>query len=114
MPTHTGSLQANNLLPPLAVPRREAIRLLGGSTKLVQRMLYWTANGRNPSDRWLEVLRPGGRRRHLLITRRSVEAAFARLIDGDCPPPLPCERRAAPSTEVSTACRQQKVAEAVE
>jgi hypothetical protein len=54
--------------------------------KLVQRWLYYD---------WVEVVRPGNRGREAVIDFASLKAAYARYRNGDHPPLLPSEARAA-------------------
>jgi hypothetical protein len=71
---------------PLALTKKQAVSALG-SSKLVTRML-WAS--RHTRDAWLVVVRSG---RDLLIDTESVEAAYERLLHGEQPPLMPCERR---------------------
>ena len=71
---------------PLALTKKQAVSALG-SSKLVARML-WAS--RHTHDQWLVVVRPG---RDLLIDTVSVETAYERLLRGEQPPLMPCERR---------------------
>lgn len=71
---------------PLALTKKQAVTALG-SSKLVARML-WAS--RHTRDEWLVVVRPG---RDLLIDTVSVETAYERLLRGEQPPLMPCERR---------------------
>lgn len=71
---------------PLALTKKQAVFALG-SSKLVARML-WAS--RHAGDRWLTIVRQG---RDLLIDTESVELAYERLLGGEQPPLMPCERR---------------------
>ena len=76
-----------NGMRPLALTKRQVVSVLG-SSKLVARML-WAS--RHAGDRWLLIVRSG---RDLLIDTESVEVAYERLLRGEQPPLMPCERRA--------------------
>jgi len=78
-----------NGMRPLALNKKQAIAALG-SSKLVARML-WAS--RYAADPWLVLVRQG---RDLLIDTASVESAYERLLDGEQPPLMPCERRPHP------------------
>lgn len=71
---------------PLALTKRQTVSALG-SSKLVTRML-WAS--RHTRDKWFVIVRHG---RDLLIDTESVEAAYERLLRGEQPPFMPCERR---------------------
>jgi hypothetical protein len=70
---------------PLALTKKQVVSALG-SSKLVARML-WAS--RHTCDQWLVVVRPG---RDLLIDTVSVETAYERILHGEQPPLMPCER----------------------
>ncbi len=75
-----------NGMRPLALSKRQTVAALG-SSKLVTRML-WAS--RHADDSWLLIVRQG---RDLLIDTESVEVAYDRLLRGEHPPLMPCERR---------------------
>ena len=77
-----------NGMRPLALTKRQVVSVLG-SSKLVARML-WAS--RHVGDKWLVVVRSG---RDLLIDTESVEVAYERLLRGEQPPLMLCERRRA-------------------
>lgn len=74
---------------PLAINKKQAGLALG-SIKTLQRML-WSAR-HQPQDPWLKIVREGGPGTECLIDTASVEAAYARIYQGEKPPLMPSER----------------------
>jgi hypothetical protein len=73
------------------ITKREFIKLLGGSSKYVDRMLHATRNG----EPWLELVgnKSGKGGARVLIDCESVEWALKRLRRGEVPPLMPSELR---------------------
>jgi len=76
---------------PLAINKKQAGLALG-SIKTLQRML-WSAR-HQPQDPWLKIVREGGPGTECLIDTASVEAAYARIYQGEKPPLMPSECKA--------------------
>lgn len=77
---------------PLAVSKKHAAIALG-SVKTLQRML-WSAR-HQPHDPWVKIVREGKPGTECLIDTASLEAAYARIHRGECPPLMPSERKTA-------------------
>ena len=77
-----------------AITKAEFIRWLGGSSKLVDRMLYASRHG----DPWVEIVsnRKGKGGARVTIDYVSAQKALERLKIGDAPPLMPSERAKAP------------------
>jgi hypothetical protein len=69
-------------IEPLAIPKREAVRFVGGMEKLVARWLHY---------KWIKVVRQGGKGIHTAIDYASLKAAYERFKKGEEPPLLPSE-----------------------
>lgn len=77
-------------LEPLSVTKKQAFRLTS-MPKLVQRWLYWSRRAKTPKERWVIIVREGGRGSETIIDWQSLKSAYRRKLDGDEPPPLPSE-----------------------
>ncbi len=88
-------VKANEIdsIEPLAVSKRTVIRLIG-SVRIVQRWLYHSRKTVPEGKRWVTIAVNGGPGRQTLIDYASLKAAYARLLQGDAPPLLPCEVKA--------------------
>ncbi len=88
-------------IEPLAVPKRTVFRMIG-SVRIVQRWLFFSRDEIPEEERWLKVALKGGAGRQTLIDYASVKAAYARMLEGDLPPLLPCEVRRQDSRSTAT------------
>lgn len=80
----TGVIRRAGLVAePLAVTKRQAFQSTA-MPKMVQRWLF---------HRWVKIVRPGGRGCQTIIDFASLQAAYARLLQGEVPPPLPSETK---------------------
>jgi hypothetical protein len=76
---------ASAIFEPLAVTKNTAMKMTA-MPKLVQRWLHYD---------WIEIVRPGSRGRETIIDFASLKAAYGRYRNGEHPPLLPSEARAA-------------------
>jgi hypothetical protein len=83
---------ATDSIEPLAVSKGTVIRMIG-SVRIVQRWLFFSRQNIPEEKRWLKIALKGGAGRRTLIDFASVKAAYARMLEGDLPPLLPCEVR---------------------
>ncbi len=88
-------------IEPLAVPKRTAIRIVG-SVRIVQRWLFFSRDAIPEENRWVKIALQGRAGRQMLIDYASVKAAYARMLQGDLPPLLPCEVRRQDSRSTAT------------
>jgi hypothetical protein len=81
----------NHSLLPRALKKRAAAQYLGGSIKLIDRMLFATRHG----EHWVDIVSniEGTPGRDVLIDRESLDAAYERLRNGEEPPLRPSEAR---------------------
>jgi len=81
-----------DLASPFVVSKQRAFEMTS-YPKLVQRWLYWSRRASTPSERWIIIVREGGRGQGTLIDFGSLKRAYERFLAGDQPPPMPSERR---------------------
>lgn len=89
-----------NGIRPLAINKRTLVQVMGGSTKLVDRLLYSARY--SPQQGWLQLARRGSPGVECLIDTASAENAYQRILHGEEPPRLPSEPTRLPSLISST------------
>lgn len=79
---------AINELKPLTLTKREAYRYVG-IPSLVQDWLHASRRARPGEERWVIIVRQGGRGSETVLDRESVDRAYALFKQGIKPPPIP-------------------------
>lgn len=75
-------------LKPLTLTKREACRYVG-LPSLVQDWLYVSRRAKQGEERWVIIVRQGGRGSETILDRESVDRAYALFRQGIKPPPIP-------------------------
>jgi hypothetical protein len=91
---------------PLMVNKRQIVLALGGSTKLVDRLLH--VSSKAPESGWLKIVQRGSPGVEVLVDRASVESSYARILRGEFPPPLPSQVRASQSNSENLTCQSAR------